>query len=124
MKSLTQVAFLLAVALALGLLGCKKSGPLDATKPLQQSFESAGPEVQQAIATVNASLKAKDFEAATKALVPLVSGRAMTDAQRNAVGLALQQINQAVAANPGLDTKEMYQLRRQLFQAADSAPRL
>ena len=123
MKSLTQVS-LLAVALALGLLGCKKSGPPDATKPLQQSFESAGPEVQQAIATVNASLKAKDFEAATKALVPLVSGRPMTDAQRNAGGLALQQINQAVGANPSLDTREMYQLRRQLFQAADSAPRL
>jgi hypothetical protein len=111
-------------ALVLCLVGCKKERQVDATKPLEQSFQSAGPEVQQAIATVNASLKTKDFEAATKALVPLVSGRAMTDAQRTAVGLALQQINQAVAANPSLDTKEMYQLRRQIFQAADSAPRL
>ena len=36
--------------------------------------------------------------------------------QRKAVGVALQQINQAVAANPKLNTKEMYEMRRKLFQ--------
>jgi hypothetical protein len=124
MKPLARLSWLVVPVLVLCLVGCKGEKRVDATKSLEQSFQAAGPEVQQAIATVNASLKAKDFEAATKALVPLVSQRAMTDAQRAAVGLALQQINQAIAANPSLDTKEMYELRRQIFQAVDSGPRL
>jgi prepilin-type N-terminal cleavage/methylation domain-containing protein len=86
-------------------------------------FAAAGPEVRQAIATVNASLKANNYAEATKALAPLVTQRALTESQRQAVGVALQQINQAVAANPALDTREMYQLREQMFRAVHSGPR-
>ena len=123
MKPLTRLSWLVVPVLALCLVGCKGERKVDATKPLEQSFQSAGPEVQQAIATVNTCLKANNFADATKALVP-VAQRPMTDPQREAVGLALHQINQAIAANPSLDTKEMYQLRAQIFQAVHNGPRL
>ena len=125
MKPLTPyLSWLMVLASALCLVSCKGERQVDATQSLQQSFQSAGPEVQQAIATVNTCLKANNYADATKALVPLVTQRAMTSSQREAVGLALQQINQAIAANPGLDTKEMYQLRDQIFRAVHNGPRL
>jgi ABC-type uncharacterized transport system auxiliary subunit len=123
MKPLTRLSLFLVPALALCLVGCRRATQVDATQPLQQSFQTAAPEVQQVIATVNASLKANNYAEATKALAPLVTQRAMTDSQRRAVGVALQQINQAIAANPALDTKEMYQLREQMFRAVHSGPR-
>ena len=39
------------------------------------------------------------------------------------VGLALQQIHQSIATNPKLDTKEMYELRKKMFEAVHSGPR-
>ena len=117
MKPLTRLSWLIIPALALSLAGCKRTKQVDATQPLQQSFQTAAPEVQQTIATVNTSLKANNYAEATRALAPLVTQQSLTDPQRAAVGVALQQINQAVAANPGLDTKEMYELRAQMFQA-------
>ncbi len=123
MKHPKYWSLLLAAAMALCLVGCRGERKVDATQPLAKSFQSAGPEVEQAIAKVNSCLKANNFEEATRALVP-VTKRPMTDAQRQAVGLALQQINQAIAANPSLDTKEMYQLRDQIFRAVQSGLRL
>ena len=117
MKPLTRWSWLIIPALALCLVGCKRTSKVDATQPLQQSFQTAEPEVQQVIAKVNTSLKANNYAEATRALAPLVTQRPLTDSQRQAVGVALQQINQAVAANPALDTKEMYELRAQMFQA-------
>ena len=103
--------------------GCNKQNHADAAQPLQQSFQSAEPEVQKAITTVTASLKAGNYTEATKTLAPLVEQRRMTVAQKEAVGVALRQINQAVAANPALDTREMYQLRAKMFHAVQSGPR-
>lgn len=103
--------------------GCKPQGQVDATQPLQQSFQAAEPEVQKAITTVTTSLKAGNYAQATRALAPLVEQRRMTVPQKEAVGVALRQINQAVAANPALDTKEMYDLRAKMFQAVHSGPR-
>jgi hypothetical protein len=116
-------SFLVVAALALCVVSCSKTAKVDATQPLQQSFETAAPEIKEAIATVNASLKAKDYVAATKALAPVVTQHALTDPQRQAVGVALQEINQAIAANPALDSKEMYELRAKMFQAFHSGPR-
>ena len=112
-----RFSWLIITALALCPVGCKRTSQVDATQPLQQSFQTAEPEVQQAIAKVNTSLKANDYAEATRALAPLVAQRPLTEPQRQAVSVALQQINHAVAANPALDTKEMYQLRAQMFQA-------
>lgn len=123
MKPFLPLSFLVLTALALCLVSCKKEVLTDATQPLQQSFQAAEPEVKQTIATINASLKAGNYVEATKALAPLVTRRPLTDAQKQAVGLALQQVNQAMAVNAALDTREMYELRAQMFQAVHNGPR-
>jgi len=111
------------LAIVVGAAGCGKKAAPDATQPLQQSFQTAAPEVQQVIAQVNTQLKAGQVAEATRTLAPVVSGRPLNDAQRQAVGVALQQINKSIAANPKLDTKEMYELRARMFKAVHSGPR-
>ena len=123
MKSSIRFSLLAVAAAALFIVGCKKAAEADAAQSLQQSFQTAEPEVKQTIAAVNTSLKSGNYAEAAKTLAPLVAGRPMTDAQKQAVGVALQQMNQAVAANPALDTKEMYDLRAKMFQAVQSGPR-
>ena len=117
------VSLLSSLVLALAVAGCKREAQPDATAPLQQSYQGAAPEVQKAVNTVTASLKAGNYAEATRVLTPLVTQRPMTPAQREAVGVALQQINQAIAANPSLDTREMYEMRAKMFQAVHSGPR-
>jgi hypothetical protein len=118
-----NVTLTVLTSLVLCAAGCGRQSGTDATQPLQESFRTADPEVQQAIAAVNTSLKTGNYAEATKALAPLVTDRPMTEAQKQAVGVALKQINQAVAANPTLDTKEMYELRARMFKAVHSGPR-
>lgn len=105
---------------ALSLLSCKKEkqARVDASRPLEQSFQASEPEAKQALATVKASLKAGNYAAAGRALEPVLAGRKLTPQQREAVGLLFQQISQAVAANPSLDSKELYELRVKLAGAA------
>ena len=104
--------------------GCtKQDAKADATQPLQQSFQTAEPKVQQAIQTVTTSLRSKNYAEATRALAPVVTGQRLSEPQRQAVGVALQQINQAIATDPSLDTKEMYELRRKMFEAVHNGPR-
>ena len=118
MKATHCLLLWVALGMALCLPACgRKAKTADASQPLQQSFQSAEPPVQQAIATVTTSLKAGNYTEATRALTPVVTSRQLTGEQRKAVGVALQQINQAVAANPKLNTKEMYEMRRKLFAA-------
>lgn len=115
---------LLLITLVCSALSCREQeAPADASKPLQQSFQTAEPEVQQAIRTVTTDLKAGNYAEATRKLAPVVDGRRLTEPQKQAVGIALKQINQAIAANPSLDTKEMYDLRAKMFQAVYSGPR-
>jgi len=90
--------FVAAIGVALGASACSKSAkPTDASQPLQKSFASEEEPVQQAIN-----------------LTSVVTTRQLTEAQRQAVGVALQQVNQAVAADPKLNTKEMYEMRQRL----------
>ena len=123
MKSPILLPLVAVVASALFLVSCKKEAKADATQPLQQSFQTDEPEMKKAIETVNNSLKSGNYSEAARTLAPLVTGRPMTDAQKQAVGVAIQQINQAIVANPKLDTKEMYELRAKMFQAVQSGPR-
>jgi hypothetical protein len=88
---------------------------VDATEPLKQSFEKAAPEVKQAIQAVNVNLRAGNYAEATRVMSPAINGQQLTDAQKEAVALALKQINQAVAANPNLDNAELYRQRQQMF---------
>ena len=115
--------FFLGLGLLFAIAGCKKQARVDATQPLQQSFQTAEPEVKQAVDTAIASLKASDFPEATRALAPVVTSQSLTEPQKQAVGVALQQINRAVEANPALDTKEMYELRAKMFRAVDGGKR-
>jgi len=103
--------------------GCGRKPAPDATLALQESFQTAPPEVQQLVAQVNTQLKAGQVAEATRTLAPVVSGRPLTDPQRQAVGVALQQINKSIAANPKLHTKEVYELRARMFNAVHSGPR-
>ena len=123
MKPFILLSLGIWAALVLGGVGCRKEATPDATQPLQQSFQAAAPEVQRVIAQVNTQLMAGQVAEATRTLAPMVTGRPLTDPQRQAVGVALQQINKAIAANPKLDTKEMYELRARMFNAVHSGPR-
>lgn len=114
---------LIAIALlAVSGVSCKKEAQTNAVQPLQESFQAAEPEVKTAIDTVTTNLKAQNYAEATRALSPVVN-RPLTDQQRQAVGVALKQINDAVAADPSLDTKEMYEMRAKMFRAVHSGPR-
>jgi hypothetical protein len=123
MKPPAILSILVVTFLALGQVGCKKQTQADATQPLKESFQVAEPEVKQAIEVVTTNLKARNYAEATRAMEPVVSGRPLTDPQKQAIGVALQQINQAIAADPSLDTKEMYDLRAKMFQAVHRGPR-
>src|SRR5262245_39118759 len=122
MKTCDASLLFLALALTLVAMSCSKEAKTDASQPLKQSFATAEPELKGAIETAAASLKAGQYTEATKALAPVVTGRPLTDAQRQAVGAALHQINQAITANPSLDTKEMYELRAKMYRAVDGGP--
>jgi hypothetical protein len=113
----------LAVALGLGLLGCSKQSATDASKSLDQSFQQAAPETKQAIQAVVASLKSGDVLQAARTLAPVLDQGGLTAAQTQAVGGLLKQINDAIAANPKLETQELYTLRQKMFRAVDRGPR-
>lgn len=111
-------------AVLLGASGCgNQEATVDATRPLEESFKTAEPEVQKSVYQATTQLKAGNYPEATRTLAPVVSGRPLTDPQKQAIGLALQQINQSIAANPSLDTKEMYELRKKMFEAVHRGPR-
>jgi hypothetical protein len=85
---------LVAFGLACCMPACgQKAKTVDASQPLQQSFASAEPPVQQAIATVATSRKAGNYTEATRALPPVVTTQRLTDEQKRAVGVGLQQVN-------------------------------
>jgi hypothetical protein len=113
----------LLVVLALCGPGCRRQAATDATQPLQKSFQAAEPEVQLAVAKVSTQMKAGQYAEATRTLAPVVSGRPLSEAQKQAVGMALRQINQSIAANPTLDTKEMYEMRARMFHAVHNSGR-
>jgi hypothetical protein len=117
-SSLLHFLCVSAVLMLVAVVSCgRKETQADATQPLQESFKTAEPKVKQAIETVTVHLKAKDYTAAARALSPVVLQQRLTEPERQAVGVALEQINQAIAADRSLDTKEMYELRAKMFQA-------
>jgi len=114
--------FLLSLAMGVASTGCTKEPRFDATQALAESFQTAEPEAKQAIERVNTGLKAGNVQEATRALAPVVASGKLSESQKQAIGLALREINQAIASNPALDTKEMYEIRARMFQAVHSGP--
>lgn len=115
MKSFTVRSTLAVAALAVGLVACKQEATTDAAKPLEQSFATAAPEVKQNIQAVNANLKSGNYIEAVRQLDPVLNTPNLTPEQSQAVAITLKQVNDAIAANPALDTKEMYELRKKMF---------
>jgi len=105
------------------LLGCHKEARVDASRSLEQSFHTAEPAVKQAITTATASLKAGDYTDMARTLNPVLTGRELTPEQKEAAGLLFRQINQALAANPNLDSKELYELRLKLHRGVTGGKR-
>jgi hypothetical protein len=122
MKSSILLSLCVSAVLTLLAVSCgRKETQADATQPLQQSFKTAEPEVKKAIEVVNVHLRARDYTAAARALSPVVLQRRLTEPERQAVGVALQQFNQAIATDRSLDTKEMYELRARMFHAVHNS---
>ena len=122
MKSSRLPSLCVSAVLTLAAVSCgRKQAQADATQPLQQSFKTAEPAVKQAIEVVNVHLKARDYTAAARALAPVVLQQRLTEPERQAVGVALEQINQAIAADRSLNTKEMYELRARMFHAVHNS---
>ena len=122
MKSSLLTSLCVSAVLTLVAVSCgRKETQADATKALEQSFKTAEPEVRKAIEAVNVHLKTRDYTAAAKALEPVVVQRRLTQPEAQAVGVALQQLNQAIAADRSLDTKEMYELRARMFHAVHNS---
>ena len=53
----------------------------------------------------------------------MLTGRQLTPEQKQAAGLLFRQINQALMANPNLDSKELYELRVKLHQGVTGGSR-
>ncbi len=119
-KIFSQLAIL---GFACLLLSCHRETRVDATRSLEESFKASEPNVKEAIATATLSLKAGNYTDAARVLNPVLTGQDLSPAQREASGLLFEQINQALTANPGLDSKELYELRVKLHQAAIGASR-
>ena len=117
MKPISILPVVFACVVAIPVTSCKKKEAVPVPELLEQSFQGSEPEVQKAMQSVAASLQAGNYAEATRALAPVVSGRPLTEAQKQAVSGALVQINQAIAANPSLDTREMYEMRARMFHA-------
>jgi hypothetical protein len=118
MKSSILARWCVSVVFVLVAVSCgRKETQVDAAKPLQQSFKTAEPEVKQAIESVTFHLQARDYTAAARTLAPVVLEQRLTESERQAIGVALEQINQGIASDRSLDTKEMYELRAKMFQA-------
>ena len=115
MKLASFNAILLISCGAIALVGCKKEAKVDATKSLEQSFATAAPEVKQSIQAVNANLKSGNVMEAVKQLDPILNTPKLTEQQLQAVAITLKQVNDAIAANPALESKEMYELRKKMF---------
>jgi hypothetical protein len=107
---------------AFGAAGCKNQKQTDASQPLTQSFQAADPATQQAVQVVTTHLRSGNYTEAARSLAPVLSQPNLTAPQKRAIGLALDQMNKAIAENPALDSKEMYELRQRMFRAVHSGP--
>jgi hypothetical protein len=116
MKFFSTALCLAMALLALDLAGCKKA-ETDASGPLLRSFQNADAETKQDIQSVTGDLKASNYVAAVKTLLPLVERQKLSPDQKQALALTLKQINEATGADPAFDSKEMYEMRSELFHA-------
>ena len=113
-----QMVLLASILLvAAGVVSCGKKVASDASAPLEESFQQAEPETQQAIEEVTSNLRARNYSQAMRHLAPVIENRQLTEAQKQAVTTMLQQVNDAIVADPSLETAEMYRMRQNMFHS-------
>ena len=101
---------------------CARKPASDAGQSLKESFQSTDLATRQAVEAATSQLKSANYAAAAQSLAPLLN-QPLNASQKQAIGLALQEMNRALEKNPALDTREMYELRRNLFRAVDGGSR-
>jgi hypothetical protein len=100
-----------AMALALGavLAGCgQRQSPEAAAQQLQQTYEMAEAPVKQDVAHATAALRSGDYAAAIITMDRVTRTQPVSEAQKQAVGVLIQQTRQAVKQNPKLNSPELY----------------
>lgn len=115
---MNQIGRLAAVAvLALAVAGCggKRTSAKAAAEQLQQSFEKADAPVKQEVAQAGAALQAGQYAQALRTLDRVAQTQPVNDAQKQAVGLLIQQTQQAVRQNPKLNSPELYKAMSDLI---------
>jgi hypothetical protein len=96
MKS-NKLMLVWVAVLAVGLLGCGKSGESVNPAPLENNFASAEPAAKSSADKAVSAIKASDYPAALVELKTLASNAKLTPAQKQAVDDVLAQIQKAVA---------------------------
>ena len=111
------LALLLAAVSCQCVTGCGRDNSENASQDLEVGFQTASPDIRQKIKSVQDDLKDKNFLQAAKTLLSVVTKVDLNPERKQAVGKMLNQINDAISADPKLDSPEMYHLRQQLFKA-------
>jgi outer membrane protein assembly factor BamD (BamD/ComL family) len=105
-RTIWAMAFALVGAV---LAGCGKSrSPEAAAQQLQQTYEMAEAPVKQDVAQATAALRSGDYAAAIIMMDRVTRTQPVSEAQKQAVGVLIQQTRQAVKQNPELNSPELY----------------
>jgi hypothetical protein len=108
-------ALLLTVALVVSATGCGKESSA-AGGGLEQGFAQADAAVREEIVKVAAAIKVQDYVAAVTLLDRMLREHKLTETEQTATRKAFGEINQAVVANPGLDSPEFFRARSELMK--------
>ena len=105
-----RICGILAAAIAIMLVaGCSKSSsPAVAVEQLQRSYEKADAPIKQDVAQVGAAMRSGDYAAAIITMERVTRSQPVDEAQKQAVGVLIQQTRQAVKQNPKLNSPELY----------------
>src|SRR5262249_52606696 len=118
----TFISCLVVSTTPLTFSACARKPTTDASQSLKESFQSTEPATRQAVEAATSQLKSTNYGAAAQSLAPLLN-QPLNASQKQAISLALQEMNRAIEKNPALDTREMYELRRNMFRAVDGGSR-
>ena len=120
MKSSLTIPFLL-LALVLCPAGCTKKENT-AGSYLQKSFAAADPAVRDIVEKASAALQRSNYTEAVVMMYQLAEGHQISATEKKAIGMVLAEINQGLAANPGLETPDLYRARAALIEKVHGHP--
>jgi Tfp pilus assembly protein PilF len=106
---------IVAVIVAVAVVGCGKRPSKPATEQLQRSFEKADAAIKQDIVQANTAFQAGDYTRAITVMDKVVQTQPINEAQKQAVDALIIQTRQAVQQNPKLNTPELYKATADLM---------